>query len=410
MAFDYEGAKKAGYSDEEIRLYLAKKPKSNLSTTQRIAKGFAKAAPAVGSLVGGIAGTAISPIVGSAAGASLGYAGGRAVGESIEDLAGIQDESNLDQLKSATVGTAATGATSLVLGAAGKVVGKVLSPVKNAIFQKVAPKLTSAGKTASEMVVPPKINGAAPDMMSKADKIFDIRKTLGLKGSPSSQARQAEAIWQANKKFVENTLKNETAKVPGRAVKGTIDEAIFNTIGFDETTTVGKKTIAQASKMLSGGKDAYDLFVAQQKMGEAIFKGAPTAEKEFLKNVYFGVTKLLQETAPAARDKIAENAAIRSIMPSLKAAIRKEGLSVGELIGGAAATMATPGGPLAKLGTATTTLMASTKPGMQALDSVSRALIKAGTPKEAVKKILSTPDVIKSILSSTIGSSTAKRK
>ena len=390
----YQAAKKAGYSDQEIDSYLISTGKNpsdyKMNFGQKAANFAAGAAPVVGSVIGGLAGTALSPVAGSAAGATAGYLGGRAIGENLQDLAGIQDETAPEMVKSMATEAAITGGTSLALGLAGKGV--------SAIGSKVRPKFTTVGKSLSEKVVPPKIKGYSPDMMSRADDVFNIRQKLGLTGAPSSQARQAEAIWKANKKTVETLLKDESITIPGRAIRGSVDDAVANTVGFDETSSLGRKTVKQALGILSDSKDAHQLFINQQKIGTMAFTGRPTPEKDFLKNVYGKVGDLISEVSPQARTTIAQNAEIRSIMPSLKSAISKEGFSVKEALGTAAATAATPSIP-GKIGVMAGGFLSSTKPGMSALDKISRGFIKAGVKKETIKKVLSNSDVIKALLS-----------
>lgn len=397
MALNIQKAKAAGYSDQEIKTYL----ESQRTPIQKVAGVAAKAAPIIGTTIGGLAGTVISPILGSAAGAAAGYAGGRAIGESIQDLTGIQDESAPEAVKSLAKETAITGGTSVALGVAGKGLNYVGGKVVNA----VAPKLQGVGKSLSEMVVPPKIKGTSPDLMSKADDVFAIRQKLGLKGAPSDQARQAQAIWEANKKTVETLLKEDTAKIPARAIKGSVDDAVANTIGFDDLSNIGKKTIKQAKDMLSGSKNSHELFIAQQKIGNKAFTGMPSPEKDFLKELYGKVGNLIQEVSPVAREKISENSAIRTIFPSLKSAIGKEAFSSTEALGTVVGALNAPGGIPGKLGAAATGFGLSTKPGMVGMDYLSRLMLKAGVKKEATKKLLSSGDFLKAIMS-TIPSAT----
>lgn len=83
---------------------------------QKFAKGASDIAPLVGGIIGGVGGGMLGGIPGSAIGTGLGVGGGIAIGESIEDIAGIQDENAKQLLKEVAVQPAMAAVTDLIFG------------------------------------------------------------------------------------------------------------------------------------------------------------------------------------------------------------------------------------------------------------------------------------------------------
>lgn len=107
---------------------IAEEP-PELTGFQKVAKKTAELAPIAGGTIGGIAGGILGaplPVVGSlavgGAGTAVGVAAGGALAEMIEDIAGIQDESSMEQLGRVSAEAAIAGITDVALGMAFKAV------------------------------------------------------------------------------------------------------------------------------------------------------------------------------------------------------------------------------------------------------------------------------------------------
>jgi len=119
---------------------------SEPSTIQKIAEKISGAAPVVGGVIGGVGGGILGVPLGGvgalatgAAGTGIGTAAGAALGNMIEDLAGIQDQTPVEQVKEATVdaGTAAVldFATAGLLKGAGAIAKPALQTVGKTVAQ-----------------------------------------------------------------------------------------------------------------------------------------------------------------------------------------------------------------------------------------------------------------------------------
>lgn len=184
MAFDYAGAKAAGYSDEEIQSYLSSKQETPAKP------GFwdkvGSAAPGVGStlgaLGGGIAGTVIAPgagtAVGAGAGAGAGYGAGKAIQENIMKLQGKYNAPTTsagvveDVMKPVNVGIA-TAATGKIMEKGAQLVSKIPGAIKSML-----PEVKLGGK-ASQIAGANKTPVDATQIIDRAKQILNESKVVG---------------------------------------------------------------------------------------------------------------------------------------------------------------------------------------------------------------------------------------
>jgi len=104
-----------------------------LTTGQKLAKGVSKVAPTTGAILGGIAGGLVGGIPGGAVGSAAGTGAGLALGESLENLTGIQEETQAELAKEAVTEPAISGILDLLTAGTVKVAGKTLGPLGRAL-------------------------------------------------------------------------------------------------------------------------------------------------------------------------------------------------------------------------------------------------------------------------------------
>ena len=208
-----------------------------------VAVKVAQAAPIAFGIAGGVGGAIVGlpflglgSIAGSAVGTGIGTAAGVAVRNMVEDLAGVQDETSLEQLQSAGVEASTAAvldlATAGLWKAGGAVAGKTIKP------------LVTKGTTAVEKYLALRAIRPSPSQQRKflaktgvELKDFAIEKGLYKKG-----VEQVDAMIQPlQTKFDDIVIKNEF-QMSKQAIVQKFDDAIklYNEMPFDKAHKLAK--------------------------------------------------------------------------------------------------------------------------------------------------------------------------
>lgn len=208
---------------------------------------------------------------GSIAGTAVGTAAGTAIGESIEDVAGVQDEAPMDNLKQAVKDTGVSTALVGVLEGLGLLgtKGKQLVRARNAVASNA--KGTISGDKVLEHVMKQSENAASTDMAAVnkhilnaideySGKTYSVSKAVLKKKIAGDAGYTATSMGKGGKAFVERAIasafREEIKKAAPNVTK--LDALIrYNILlnkGFSRTATQGLKLGGAATGLYAIGR------------------------------------------------------------------------------------------------------------------------------------------------------------
>jgi len=232
--------------------------------------------------VGGVLGAGIPSLTGfgiplAAGGAALGTGAGYAMENVIQDLLGTQKQAPEEQLKEFGVRAGTAGATDLLLGGAGKLLGEVggkVAPMLKGIMPKqLVSSLNTAKTTVSE---------AIDDLLNKSTAKIQIapivEKLNGLKSTYIERGNEKAVA------SVDNVIKflskqgDEISPAKANSLKIGFGEDIFGQAGKEVLKRGGSGIAEKSAKKIAGGElsdaitstvdGAEDLFSQYGKIAE----------------------------------------------------------------------------------------------------------------------------------------------
>lgn len=345
-SLNIQKARAMGATDQQIQQYLAANPHLSVSgieapepvqaPVERRGGGVSDWLPALGSIVGGVAGGALGP-VGVIGGGALGGGAGewlrQVITGSKSDMGSIGKEAALGGVG----GVVSKVAAPAFRGARALVAGKKAAPAVATATTKGANVVERLGQSLQKGVAKPKVNPSATAFDDEAE-LLTAKNKLGIHGAAETQRAQSAIEYKRLIGEMQNRLAINNPPLDPKITKSTVQQAIEGTLNYDPSTPAWNRALTLRMGQVAEQSNVQQLLKYKldlgKKLGRAftkIEKGSDlTVQEEAALATWQSIDRIIAQAAPEMKELTTAMSVLHKLAPGLKTSAER-GVTLGPL-------------------------------------------------------------------------------